>query len=62
MAADPASYRAIALQTRCQAINRCTDRDDARSQMLATIARVGRQIRAAKTFFGPTRHWVGWPP
>ena len=45
-------YRALALQTRCDAINTCTDRAAARAQMLASIARIGREVAASKAFVG----------
>ena len=44
-------YRALALQTRTIAVNQLTV-DAAREQMLATTARMGRQIRASKGFVG----------
>ena len=44
-------YRALGLQTRTVAVNRLTV-EDARIQMLATIERIGRQLRAAKGFVG----------
>lgn len=44
-------YRALALQTRTVAVNQLTV-EAARAQMLATAARMGRQIRAAKGFVG----------
>ena len=44
-------YRALALQTRTLAVNRLTV-DDARAQMLATVARIGAQVRASKGFVG----------
>ena len=45
-------YTALALQTTCHAINRVADVAAARSKMLDNIARVGRQIHAAKAFIG----------
>lgn len=44
-------YRALALQTRTIAVNQLTV-EAARTQMLATAVRIGRQIRAAKGFVG----------
>jgi predicted amidohydrolase len=45
-------YRALALQTRCDAINSLTDVADCRAQMMRTISRVDKQIAAAKQFSG----------
>lgn len=47
------SYRALALQTTCHAINACSAPDEAAACIADNIARVGRQIRAAKAFIGP---------
>jgi predicted amidohydrolase len=46
------TYRALALQTRCDAINGIADTAACRAQMLAAIARIGRQIAASKAFVG----------
>jgi len=46
------SYRALALQTACHAVNQCADRAGARKVMSDSIARIGRQVRAAKGFLG----------
>jgi predicted amidohydrolase len=43
-------YSALALQTRCDAVNQDTSKEAARARMNATIARVGAQIGAAKGF------------
>jgi predicted amidohydrolase len=48
----PAPYTALALQTRCDAINACTDRAAARVKMLETLARIRQQIAASKAFLG----------
>lgn len=45
-------YRALALQTRCDAVNGLTV-EDARERMHETITRVGREIAASKAFIGP---------
>lgn len=45
------AYRALALQTRCDAIN-ALDKSAARAQMLAAIERIDGQIRASKAFIG----------
>ena len=54
-------YTALALQTACHAINRAPDSATARQWMLDNIARVGRQIRAAKLFVGPEVRLVVLP-
>jgi predicted amidohydrolase len=46
------AYYALALQTRCDAVNGCADRDAARVVMRASIARIGAEIRASKAFIG----------
>ncbi len=51
MTADPAPWRALALQTRCDAVNALSD-GDARQQMQSSIERIGAQIRASKGFIG----------
>ena len=56
-----APYTALALQTPCHAINRATDTATARQWMLDNVARVGRQIRAAKLFIGPDVRLVVLP-
>ncbi len=45
-------YRALALQTRCDAINSISDVAACRAQMMATIKRIDRQIAASKAFAG----------
>jgi predicted amidohydrolase len=45
-------YRALALQTRCDAINSITDANACRTQMMAAIHRIDKQIAAAKQFSG----------
>ena len=46
------SYRAIALQTTCFAVNRAADGGEAREIMRRTIERIGRQIAASAAFVG----------
>lgn len=48
----PDPYIALALQTTCFAVNDAADAADSRRRMAAAIARVGRQITAAKRFIG----------
>lgn len=55
-----ARYTALALQTRCDAINRLDD-DKVRPAMLAAIARIGDEIRSAKAFIGPDLKLVVLP-
>jgi predicted amidohydrolase len=45
-------YRALALQTRCDAVNGIADVTDCRAQMMRAIARIDRQIAASKMFSG----------
>jgi predicted amidohydrolase len=45
-------YRALALQTRCDAINGISDVAVCRAQMMTTIKRIDRQIAASKAFVG----------
>ena len=56
-----APYTALALQTACHAINRAPDTATARHWMFDNIARVGRQLRAAKLFVGPDVRLVVLP-
>ena len=46
------TYRALALQVECRAVNAVRDRDEARVQMAGSIARIGRQIAASIAFIG----------
>lgn len=45
-------YRALALQTRCDAVNAIADPAACRERMQQSIARIDRQIRASKAFVG----------
>lgn len=47
------SYRALALQTTCRAINACNTPEEASAHIADNITRVGRQIHASKAFIGP---------
>lgn len=50
---EPApTYRALALQLACHAINALPDRDSARARMRSTLERLARQVHASKTFIG----------
>lgn len=55
------AYRALALQTRCHAVNDCADAEQASAVIAGNIARVGRQIRASKAFVGPDLKLVVLP-
>ncbi|KAB8335242.1 nitrilase [Scytonema tolypothrichoides VB-61278] len=46
------SFRALALQVTCHAVNQATDRQEARSLMQDTINRLARQIAASIAFIG----------
>lgn len=50
--AAPASYRALALQTTCRAVNATSSVEEARRTMADSVERIGRQIRASKGFIG----------
>ena len=55
------AYRALALQTTCRAVNDCADAAEAQAVIAQNIARVGRQVRASKTFIGPDLKLVVLP-
>lgn len=55
------SYRALALQTTCRAINNSPHTAAARASIAANIDRVGRQIRASKAFIGADLRMVVLP-
>ena len=55
------AYRALALQTRCDAVNGAADRADARGIMQRTIERIGRQVAGSKAFIGPDLRLVVLP-
>lgn len=46
------AYRALALQVTCHAVNYVTDRQEARTLMQQTIARLAQQIAASLAFIG----------
>lgn len=54
------AYRALALQTACHAVNGM-EKEAARAAIRTNIARIGDQIRAAKTFIGPDVRLVVLP-
>lgn len=55
------TYRALALQSRCDAVNGVADRDEARGIRKHTIERIGRQIAGSKAFIGPDLRLVVLP-
>lgn len=55
------SYRAIALQTRCDAVNRVRSKEDALVTMRTTIARIDEQIFGAIAFIGSDTKLVVLP-
>lgn len=48
----PPAYIALALQSLCEAVNDCASVDDARARILASIARMSREIAGSKAFIG----------
>jgi len=54
------AYTALALQTRCFAINKLSA-DDARNKMMENIDRIGGHIRGSKGFVGPSVKLVVLP-
>jgi predicted amidohydrolase len=55
------AYTALALQTRCDAINRYTTRGDVRQHMQRTVQRLRAQIAASKAFIGSDLRLVVLP-
>ncbi|RMF12706.1 MAG: nitrilase [Alphaproteobacteria bacterium] len=55
------AYYALAFQALCEGVNACPDRPSARKLMMASIDRLGGQIRAAKMFIGPDLRLVVLP-
>ncbi len=55
------SYRALALQVTCDAINQLTDHAEVRERMMATIERVSTQIKASINFIGKDTKLVVLP-
>lgn len=46
------AYTALALQLKCEAVNRASDASEARAMMQTAIAKLGPQIAAARAFIG----------
>ena len=57
----PQLYKALALQTKCVAVNACKGRAEAQTLMLQSLERIRRQIFAAKAFHGPDLKLVAMP-
>lgn len=55
------SFRALALQVTCHAVNQASDRHQARSLMQQTIDRLAQQIAASIAFIGADCHLVVLP-
>ena len=54
-------YKALALQTECAAVNRCTTRAEAREIMQGAMARITGQLISARAFHGPSLRLVCLP-
>ena len=57
----PPLYKALALQTRCDAVNGLGSREAARERMLASLSRIRGQILSARAFHGPELKLVALP-
>ncbi|MGH3262637.1 MAG: hypothetical protein ACRDNS_11620, partial [Trebonia sp.] len=55
------AYRAVALQTACDAVNAAPDAAACRDLMRAGIDRIHRQVKATKAFLGPDLKLVVLP-
>ena len=49
---QPPAYIALALQSLCEAVNDCTSVEAARERVMASIARMSREIAGSKAFIG----------
>lgn len=54
-------YKAMALQTRCDAVNACADKNAARAIMLKSLTRIEGQILSARAFHGEDLKLVQLP-
>lgn len=61
MAKTPQIYKALALQTECRAVNRCSTAEDAREVMMSTLSRIRGQIFSARAFHGADLKLVALP-
>jgi len=61
MTDKPQIYKALALQTECKAVNRCPSREEARSIMHGSIARIRGQVFSAMAFHGSDLKLVCMP-
>ncbi len=57
---DAPVYQALALQVRCHAVNGLTP-EEARARMMASVKRVGTQVRGSKNFIGQDLRLVVLP-
>jgi predicted amidohydrolase len=55
------SYRALALQTECRAVNSAASPKEARASIAASIERIGKQVAASRAFIGPDLRLVVLP-
>lgn len=55
------SYRALALQVTCNAVNQLTTREQVQKSMMETIGRLSKQIRASINFIGKDTRLVVLP-
>lgn len=61
MSDNPSIYKALALQTECKAVNRCSDKAEARTIMKESLTRIRGQLFSAKAFHGPDLKLVCMP-
>ena len=61
MSESPSIYKALALQTECQAVNQCSDKAAARAVMKGTLGRIRGQLVSAKAFHGANLKLVCLP-
>ena len=54
-------YKALALQTECAAVNRCSSKSEARGIMTAALDRITGQLMSARAFPGPSLRLVCLP-
>jgi predicted amidohydrolase len=57
----PDAYRALALQTRCHAVNDAATAEEARARIAAALLRIGRQVAASRAWVGPDLRLVVLP-
>lgn len=54
-------YIAIAMQLRCKAVNKCSNSDEARTMMDATVSTLAKEIAGAKRFIGSSTRLIVLP-